>query len=186
VGSNAVTVDENGLGFFNGSSMPGALGTDPTNSTTALVYNLPAGVLPVAGDVGMTEPGLPNAPPSDLVRFTSIQLPAGGSQGLLIFYSDIEVGVPKEALADVGMPSNTQTNFFPGLETGPEAGPNGLVYVPTAGQPGFIAGSITTYNFQSDPVPEPGSVVLLALGGLALAGRTLVRRRARGRVADAP
>ena len=67
-----------------------------------------------------------------------------------MFYSDISDG--KDSLADTGFPSSLYTNTLAVIETGPEGGPNGYIYTPTAGQPGFVAGASgpVTYVIQSD------------------------------------
>jgi hypothetical protein len=62
-------------------------------------------------------------------------------------------------------------------EIGPE-GNNGAIYTPSPGQPGYDPGFLPTYNFVSDGVvPEPGTAMLLALGGPALVAAAQRRRR---------
>jgi hypothetical protein len=175
-----INVDEKGNGtltntngFF--SPLPAALLPDPGPGglPAALTYGLlnPPGL--VAGDLLMVEPGL-NGQISDIIRFNPQQ--NGGS---LVFYSDTADG--SDSLADVGFPTALYTNTSTFVEVGPE-GANGLAYTPTAGQPGFVAGAAgpVTYDITSDAevntvVPEPGSLALLASGGLPLVG--LLRRR---------
>jgi hypothetical protein len=101
---------------------------------------------------------------SDLLRFD----PTG-----VFVYSDFEPGIPQQALADIGIPTGRLTNVLAVNEVGPE-GNNGIVYTPTAGQPGFVAGAAgpVTYRFTSE-VPEPTSISLMLLGGSAI----LLRRR---------
>ncbi|MEP6753976.1 MAG: hypothetical protein ABJA67_00630 [Chthonomonadales bacterium] len=179
-----ITVDENGNGSiqFSGSpptNMPGVLLADPGPGGlgSALTYNLLGPPSLVAGDLVMTEPS--DGSITDLIRFN----PSGtGGQNFssLVFYSDNADGV--DSLADKGFPQSRYTNVVFVTETGPEAGPNGFVYTPTANQPGFVAGFNVTYNIISDPgvsVPEPGSVTLLL--GLAVPGTALAFRRLRRR-----
>jgi hypothetical protein len=168
------TIDEYGNGTAsNGSTtltLPTFFTGDPTGGVTGniLAYQLPFAV--VQGDVIMTEPGFfTTVVLSDVVRFID-----EGNVGFAIFYSDNGDGV--DSLADIsGLPVNTMTNFVTIPEVGPEVGPNGAVYTPTAGQPGFINSDFApTYNILSDSTaPEPGSVLLIAagLGGLGLLKR---------------
>jgi hypothetical protein len=159
-----VTVDENGHGT---ASLPGSvipllfsLSPDPGPGGLpgALTYSIappvPSFVL-VPGDVALSEPG---ASLSDLIRFNqNSNLP-----GSLVFYSDVP---PVDALADIGFPTANYTNLVALMETGPE-GNNGLIYTPTAGMPGFVAGAQVTYVLQSDSVvPEPASIIM---GGISL------------------
>jgi hypothetical protein len=164
MGDLVVTIDENGNGTQNGTAMPGALGTDPLNNLTTLIYNLPTSITPVPGDVLILEP---TGAPSDLLRFVRNQI---------IVYSDVEAPEPP-FLADVGIPTDRQTNLLSVAEVGGE-GFNGLFpYTPTANQPGFVA-SFSTYTFISD-VPEPSSLLLLGSGLVAgLVARRLLQRKA--------
>ncbi len=175
-----ITVDENGNGLFSNSNgffspLPASLVADPGPGglPVALTYGLlsPPGL--VAGDLILVEPGSANGDLSDIIRFNPQQ--NGGS---LVFYSDITDGV--DSLADVGFPNGLYTNNLSALEVGPEIGPNGFTYTPTAGQPGFVAGAggPVTYVIQSDlAVPEPSSFVLGSIGAFALLGFKLIRRR---------
>ena len=161
-----INVDENGHGTINGflglQPLPFALLPDPGPGglPAALTYNLgnPPGL--VAGDLVMTEPGTGGSVISDIIRFNPNQ--NGGS---LVFYSDNSDG--KDSLADTGFPTAMYTNVVTRAEVGPE-GNNGLVYTPTAGQPGFVAGAAVPveYTLISDAVPEPSSVVLLGVMGI--------------------
>jgi hypothetical protein len=176
-----VTVDENGHGT---ASIPGAvipllssLSPDPGPGGLpgALTYSiappLPSFAL-VLGDVTLSEPG---ASLSDLIRFNqNPNLP-----GSLVFYSDVP---PVDALADIGFPTANYTNLVALMETGPE-GNNGLIYTPTAGMPGFVAGAQVTYVFQSDVLPEPSALVLGGIAAAAGLGLWAWRRRAASRVA---
>jgi hypothetical protein len=135
-----------------------------------MFYDLlnPTGLVP--GDVIVTE----NASfISDILRFS----PSVGTGGVFV-YSDMGPGDPADSLADIGFPTMLSTNFTFVPEVGPE-GSNGIVYTPTAGQPGFITGSAgpVTYTFTSDStaVPEPGTVGVALLGAAAM----WMRRRSR-------
>jgi hypothetical protein len=82
------------------------------------------------------------------------------------------------------LPANAQTDPYSNSillqETGLPGQPysdsaNGVFnYLPTAGQPGFIPGAQTFYNFYSD-LPEPGAMSLLAIAAFSL----MARRRAK-------
>jgi hypothetical protein len=171
-----ITVDENGNGRLtntNGSNspLPASLALDlgPGGSAAALTYGLlnPPGL--VSGDLLLTEFGGEEV--TDWIRFNP--------NGTLVFYSDTGDGV--DSLADQSaFPPEAYTNVRFVDEVGSE-GVNGLVYTPIAGEPGFVAGAQgpVTYDIISDGtiVPEPGSLALLATGGMPLLG-FLRRRRA--------
>ncbi len=178
---NAITInfDENGNGQI---QAPGAaplplisLGnitdpTDPGNGLQPLAYDISGslpGLIPTDGDINLFEPQNTGVL-SDLLRFT---------HGLVLVYSDLpEPGEFPVPAADVGLPGARQPNLLNLIETGPEAGPNGMFgYAPGTGQPGEISAP-TVYNFLSDPaVPEPTSLALVGLGASVL----LLRRRRR-------
>jgi hypothetical protein len=173
-----IAVDENGNGVLTsppnpGIQMPFGLTTDPGPGGLAsvLTYSLPASLyLVVAGDVLLQESV--GGPRSDVVRFNAWN-PGTGYAASLVFYSDIEDGA--DALADVGFPTANYTNLLMLVESGPE-GNNGVVYIPTAGQPGYVPGYTVQYNITSDSVPEPGTLGLLA-AGLGLISFRIFRRR---------
>jgi hypothetical protein len=121
-----------------------------------------------------------NEPPaanraSDLMRFIP---QAAGGQGRLFFFSLKDDGEPPD-LADVPVLPPTINPILPLEEIGSE-GLNGALWTPG---PGGIGGDplnpTLTYNFISDAVPEPASVLLATLGGgliLALRWRQQARR----------
>jgi hypothetical protein len=173
--SVTISVDENGNGRFTNtagfnSALPAAMLPDPGPGglASALTYGLlnPPGL--TAGDLVLIDDATGFV--SDYIRFNPTQ--NGGS---LVFYSDNLDGV--DALADTGFPSALYANSLAKIEVGAEAGPNGITYTPTAGQPGFItgAGGPVTYVIESDPAPEPTSLAAVGLLGAV----TLVRRRTR-------
>jgi hypothetical protein len=168
-----VQVDENCNGFFtlNGGP-PTPLRCerlpDPTLPAGPLVptFFLPGANAVVAGDLVLIEtPALEVV--SDLIRF----LP---NPNRLLFYSDLSEPGEVPGLSDVGLPPNRLPNLLFAGEEGPE-GTNGFLYVPLAGQPGFLPN--WQYGIISD-IPEPAAVTLLALGSLGLLGYAWRRKRA--------
>ena len=153
-----ISIDENGNGI--GTVGPGFLGNDPGPGglNGVLIYQLPfAGV---QGDVGLLDNGIP----LDYVRFNG--------NGTVIFYSDNVDGF--DAIGDTpAPPGQLYQNLVRLEELGPE-GNNGAIYTPLPGQPGYDPNALPTYNLISDgsAVPEPSSVIQLALGlgALGLAG----------------
>jgi hypothetical protein len=110
---------------------------------------------------------------SDILRFY-----ASGQQYISV-YSDRSES-PYD-LADVGFSAallrNLQANQLALTETALPGGGDGLVYLPTDGQPGF--GGNITYTFISDTtsdqtVPDGGTTV--ALLGMGLAGLASLRK----------
>jgi hypothetical protein len=176
-----ITIDENGngtgtitdqTGVVTPFVLPAVVGPDPGPGglPSVLQYQWPAAVLPpfVVGDLGLLE--IVGTQPSDLVRFNNVG--AVAPIFTIAFYSDVaESTFEIPDLADVGLPTANLTNLLILDEIGPEGGPNGLVYTPGPNNPGYVPGFQTTYEIISD-VPEPGTMALLALGGLAL-----IRRR---------
>jgi hypothetical protein len=164
-----ITADENGnstftntAGFF--GTLPFSQITDPGPGglTGVLNYGLqnPPGL--VGGDLILTD-GLLT---SDLIRFDTVT-----KNGSFFFYSASGGG----ALADIGGPTNFNTNQITLAEASLGGGVTGIIYTPTAGQPGFVAGAAgpVNYTFISD-TPEPATLLLMS-SGLALL--FLLRRR---------
>jgi hypothetical protein len=149
-----IRVDEFGLGTINGNPLPpGVVAVEPVSGMATLSYTLPFPAVP--GDVMIGEPtgGLV----SDVIRFD------GNSH--LFFFSDVSLADPADSPADVGFPApNAATITVFALETGPEAGPNGLFgYAPGFNNPGANTTGTVTYDFISD-IPEPSSLALLGCG----------------------
>jgi hypothetical protein len=166
----ALTINEFG-GSLNG--IPFTIGPDPSGGVTTspvLIYSLPFAVTP--GDVILTEPGQPNGPNSDIVRFWN---PTGINQSEIIFYSDFSAADPADAPADVGLPTQLQPIVVTIPEVGPE-GNNGAIYLATPGLPGSTSFLPIQYNIISD-VPEPGTGALLLSGVGLLFGIKRFRRK---------
>jgi hypothetical protein len=198
-----ITVDEHGNGNVQGPlsptpfPLPGVLAPDPGpgGSASALTYYFPSLLDVVPGDVILREPDSRDAI-SDIIRFNPLsegatsfisfpddilpfQLPV--TPASLVFYSDSGDGV--DSLADQsGFPTEKSDNVVYGDEVGSE-GDNGFWYTPGPDDPGYLLvpdGPFSVeaqYHFISDGTltPEPGSLALLATGGLPLLG--LLRRR---------
>jgi hypothetical protein len=181
-----ISVDEFGNGRLTNSSgvdvaLVSGLRNDPGPGglNNVLTYDLFAPPGLTAGDVILTEPGTTAL--SDVIRFNPNQVGPGGREGTLVFYSDNIGGF--DAPADTISPPNPfYTNTVTLSEVGPESGPNGIVYTPVAGQPGFVTGAAgpVTYTIISDPspVPEPSTLALGMIGSLAGLGYAWRRRKA--------
>ena len=172
-GNNPIIfLPENGVGTiqFPGAAalpLPGVLAPDPGpgGRTSALTYNLLGPPSLVPGDLLLFDGDLL----SDVIRFN----PAGTAPGYpasVVFYSALETVGGEHA--DVGFPSDFYQNIVRMAE-----GMLGVVYTPTANQPGYVAGFAVTYRIESlTAAPEPGSVVLLATGLLGLVAAAAIRR----------
>jgi len=182
LGNPTITVDENGNGtiqFPGGpiSSLLDFLAPDrgPGGLSSALTYNLGGPPSLITGDLLVQEPGMDML--SEIIRFNLGGSGISNTAASLVFYSDNGDGV--DSLADTGFPTALSSNTVSLREIGPE-GANGLVYTPTANQPGYISGFAVTYVITSDSdsaVPEPASISLFALaGGLLLAGKHWMKR----------
>ena len=170
-----VTADErcNGLltntsGFSQALACSFTSDPGPGGLPSAMYYAMinPPGL--ILGDIVLTEDGVDG----DLIRFNPT-LSGGG----FFFYSILGGGAP----ADTGLPSGFNTNLLRFAETDIGGGRMGLIYTPTADQPGFVTGAagLVTYNFVSDDVPEPATIGFVALGvGIGFLAR---RKKSRAR-----
>ena len=135
------------------SAPPGTITTEPFSGIATLSYQLP---FPgYRGDVVMYEPGIQPAPITDVLRFDG--------NFFVYFFSERETSdTPPFDPADVGQfPGPFPGPSFNLLEAGVE-GADGAFYTP-GNNPGGDA-SNPSYRIISD-VPEPGSGLLLSLGG---------------------
>jgi hypothetical protein len=172
-----ITVDEQGhsrydiVGLGTGS-LTFFVGQDPGPGglSNALVYQFssPLSVSVTNGDLFLMDP---LGGTSDVIRFNN---GTGGPNGpsSLVFYS-----LPGESLlADTGFPTQNYTTQKTILENEIV----GNIYTPGPGEPGFISGLNTVYQFFSGPndgangVPDKGSTVLLL--GLGLIGMIGLQR----------
>jgi hypothetical protein len=167
--------DENGTGFYSVDNGQTQFPLDWKVDGT-LYYVLPTQFISeiVPGDVKIMEPdvsGNPTDITSDVLRFTNAQGATGGPEARVYVFSDLpeEGERPPYDLADVGIPTEFQSNVWTMNEEGTENGWNGLQhYVPTSDQPGYA--TEVAYNFTSD-VPEPATIALIGFGALSLLRR---------------
>jgi hypothetical protein len=174
-----ITIDENGNGSFSGGellgTLPFAMQADPGPGglSSVLTYSLPFGFVPVVGDVFLQDLLNDQLVTLDVIRFNPLPDVPEPHAGIA-FYSDNVDGF--DALADTsGPPSSFYTNTATLPEVGPEEGPNGAIYTPTANQPGFLPGFAVTYVFISDgAVPEPATwaMMIVGFGAIGLAFRS--------------
>ncbi len=173
-GNIVITVDENGNGTIDGfaglQGLPSGFQDDPGPGglNGVLTYDMlgPPGL--VAGDVLLQEAG----GILDVVRFNPDEFGPGGGQGSLLFYSDNLDGY--DDLADTsGPPGVLYPNFI--------IIPEGTLYTPGPGQPGFVTGASApvVYDLISDVanVPEPATWGLLLVGFGAMGAALRSRRK---------
>jgi hypothetical protein len=154
------SIDEFGHGtvVFPGATFndPGVLMADPGPGGLASVftYSMLGPPSVVAGDVLILEPG---GGLSDLIRFNAAG--TGGDRNYpasIVFYSDDADGSTYPTTS--GIPTHIYSNVLSVQEID-AGGASGAVYIPTAGEPGFVPGFHVVYNITSS-VPEPGPVML--------------------------
>jgi hypothetical protein len=170
-----ISVDEDCHGFFTNtsgfySSLNCGVVADagPGGLPAVLTYDLlnPPGLTP--GDLLLLDPGTNML--SDVVRFNPTGAPANPNGGSLAFYSISLDGFDSQA-DTLAPPSALYPNQLSLTES--RIGTNvGIIYTPTAGQPGFVtgAGGPATYTIISD-TPEPSTLVFVACGGVLLLWR---------------
>jgi hypothetical protein len=179
-----INVDENCNGSLSNSNgvndvLPCGLQNDPGPGglNNVLTYDLlsPPGL--VAGDLLLTDPDTGQL--SDVVRFNPNEVGPGGGLGSLVFYSNPADG-PDGPADTPSPPTQFYANFLALQEQGADP-PAFVIYTPTAGEPGFVAGAggPVTYDIVSDAAPEPGSILLMFGGVGALFARKYLTRRAR-------
>lgn len=137
----------------------------PGGLPNALVFTVGTSPLLTSGDLFLIDPT--TFAISDIIRFNNI-----GGVDQIVFYSRNDGDGAK---ADTGFPSAFYPNDLDIFEN-----PNGpTTYVPTTGQPGFIAFGGLTYviNSSEAAVPEPSTFALVTLPALAFIGFRLGRGR---------
>ena len=168
----SIQLDEYGNGLFNGQPLKFvASAVEPLSGQATLMYILPFTV--TRGDLILTEGAAVPANTTDIVRFDN---DAAANNGVAYFFSDLpEPGETPVPLADTGIPPITTLPSVTQPELGAE-GNNGATYFAANGSPGtaLVGGQLlaVTYTIVSDgTVPEPATLSLLAMGGLAMLKR---------------
>jgi hypothetical protein len=153
------------------SSLPFFLIPDPGPGGLAsvLTYDTlnPPGL--VAGDVLINSPG---SGLEDVVRFNVETLP-NGTLGVLLLYSSPFDGAGFDSLADTPTPPGA---FYANMITLTENASGSVIYTPTAGQPGFVAGAAGPVTYDLVSTPEPSSLTLAGIATLIGPGIAWRRR----------
>jgi hypothetical protein len=171
--SITINLPENGQGTLdNGNATFPTVGTlqpdpGPGGLPSALTYSLLGPPSLVSGDVFLFEIG---TGVSDIIRFNPSGTGSPSYPASAVFYS--LSGVGQNELADTGFP----TAFYPNNLVIVENTSGPTTYTPTSTQPGFVSGFAMTYHFFS-AVPEPSTMSILLLGGIAISGVRFLRRK---------
>jgi hypothetical protein len=157
--AGTISVDPNGRGSINGQNNSGYLSNDPGPGGLDGVLTYLLQFSGVQGDVFLTFADYNNIP-LDVIRFNG--------DGTLIYYAANVDGGPN-LLADTPSPPGS---LYPNAVELDEVTPHGgslVIYTPAAGQPGYDA-SNPTYDIYTYSAPEPSSLDMFLIAGLAAAG----------------